>query len=133
MTIARICDWVICELVRIYHSLSIEEAQDLVDSLAERNIPDIWNIAGKKRVLRDGLSFSQQVLLLCYSGQDNSVLAEDLFEWVEYSDFSMFKKSVLVPLHKKRWIEYDKTSEAISISPTGIREVEEKLLKPKMG
>ncbi len=129
MTIARVCDWIMCELIRVYHDLSLEEAQDLVDSLGQRNVPDIWNVAGKKRILRDGLTFKQQVLLLCYAEQDNTVFAEDIFEWVEYSDFSMFKKSVLTPLHKQRLIEYDRETDGVSISPTGIREVEEKLLK----
>lgn len=42
----------------------------------------------------------------------------------------MFKKSVLTPLHKARMIEYDEESETVVISPLGIREVEETILKP---
>jgi len=130
MTSARICDWVVCELIRIYHKLSLEEAQDLVDGLAPRDIPEIWNVAGKKRVLRRGLEFKQQVLLLCYQEPEHAVLSEDLFSWVEYSYLPMFKKSVLGPLHKKRLIEYDRDAETVTISPLGIREVEERILKP---
>jgi hypothetical protein len=55
-TIARVADWVVCELIRIYHKLSIEEADALVSSLASRDIPDVWEVAGKKRVLRTDLS-----------------------------------------------------------------------------
>ena len=129
-TIARVCDWVMCELIRVYHNLSLEEAQDLVDGLAQRNIPDIWHVAGKKRVLRDGLDFKQKVLLLCYQEPENAVLSEDLFAWVEYSHLPMFKKAVLIPLHKSRLIEYDKDSDTVTISPLGIKEVEERILTP---
>jgi len=130
MTIARVCDCVVCELIRVYHKLSLEDAQYLVDGLAQRNVPDIWHVAGKKRVLRNDLDFKQQVLLLCYQEPLNAVLQEDLFSWVEHSNFTVFKRSVLQPLHKRRLIEYDTSADTITISPLGIREVEERILKP---
>jgi hypothetical protein len=129
MTMARTCDWIMCELIRINHNLSLEEAQDIVDSLAQRNMPDVWNVAGKKRVLRKGLTFKDQVLLLCYSDQETAVFAEDLFAWVEYSNQAVFKSKVLGALHKERLIEYDRDSELVTISPTGINEVETRILK----
>src|SRR6266566_2569943 len=42
MTMARTCDWIMCELIRINHNLSLEEAQDIVDNLAQRNMPEVW-------------------------------------------------------------------------------------------
>lgn len=129
MTSGRVCDWIICELIRVYHKLSLEEAQDVVDSLAQRNIPDIWSVGGKKRILRKGLRFKDQVLLICYSDPDNSIFAEDIFSWVEYSDLAVFKSKVLAPLHKERLIEYDRESELVTISPLGIKDVEERILK----
>ena len=130
-TMARASDWITCELIRIYHQLSLEDAQALVDSISTRNIPIVWEIAGKKRVLRNGLNYPDQTLLLLYSDTQNGVLTEDLFEWTEYSDFPTFKRSVLVGLHKKRFVEFDRESEIVYISPTGIQHVEEHLLKLK--
>ncbi len=132
-TLARLADWTVCELVRIYHGLSLEEAQDLVDNLAARSLPDIWLVGGKKRVLRDGLSVSQQVLLLLYSDPSSFVLAEDLCNWVEYSQPSMFKRNVLRPLHKKRLIEFDEESGVVYLSPVGARNVELSIFKSKEG
>jgi len=129
MTVARACGWIMCELIRVYHKMSLEDAQDLVDSLALRSIPVIWNVAGKKRVLREGLSFKDQVLLLCYSDQENAVCSEDLYSWVEYSNQSVFRSKVLTPLHRGRLIEYDRQSELVTISPLGIVHVEDKILK----
>lgn len=46
-TMARTADWVICELTRINHGLSLEEAQDIVDGISMREVPTIWEVAGK--------------------------------------------------------------------------------------
>lgn len=130
-TLARLADWTVCELIRVYHGLSLEEAQDLVDSLATRSLPDIWEVGGKRRVLRDDLSASQQALLLLYSDPASYVLSEDLCDWVEYSQPSMFRRNVLRPLHKGRLIELDEESSVVYLSPKGVEEVERSILKTK--
>lgn len=129
-TMARGADWILCELIRIYHKLSLEDAQALIDSISTRNLPVIWEVAGKKRVLLKGLNYPDQVLLLLYSDPQNGVLTEDLFAWTEYTNSTRFKKLVLAGLHKNRLVEYDKESEIIYISPTGSRRVEEHILRP---
>lgn len=126
-TIARTADWIMCELIRVYHQLPIEEAQDLVDGISFKSLPIIWEVAGKKRVLKAGLSAKQKVLLLLYSESDAAILTEDLCSWIEYSP-SMFAKRVLEGLHKSRLVEYDRESELIYLSPKGAELVEEELL-----
>jgi len=128
-TMVRIADWIICELIRIYHSLSLEEAQDLVDSISVRQLPDIWEVNGKKRVLRPGLTAKQQTLFLLYHQPTSVVLAEDLYSWVEYDQLRTYRRDVLSPLHDARLIEFDKENDAVHLSPTGAHEVETKILK----
>lgn len=127
-TLARLADWIVCELARVFHGLSLEEAQDLVDSLAVRQLPDVWEVAGRRRILRKGLSASQQVLLFLYADPSSFVLSEDLCTWVEYAQPSMFKRNVLRPLHKRRVIEFDEESDVVYISPLGVRDVEDSIL-----
>lgn len=126
-TISRTADWVVCELIRIFHKMPIEEAQDLVDSISVRSLPIVWEVAGKKRVLREGLSAKQKVLVLLYSELNAAVLTEDLCSWVEYAP-SMFAKRVLNDLHKARLIEYDTESELVYLSPKGAKMVDDELL-----
>lgn len=128
-TIVRTSDWITCELIRIFHKLSLEEAQAMVDALSTRSIPDIWEVAGKRRILRTDLDYKQQVLLLTYTDTQGGVLTEDLYSWTGYSNFSAFKKVVLKYLHDHKLIEYDDTNEIVYISPVGIKEVEESILK----
>jgi hypothetical protein len=132
VTIARVSDWIICELIRIYHTMSIEEAEGLVSSLTERDIPDVWEVAGKKRVLRNDLSFPEQTLLLLYSCTDPAVLVEDLFEWTRYSNIGMYKSNVLKSLDKRNLIHYDVGTGTVTISPLGVKEVEGKIMKSKL-
>jgi len=129
ISIAQTCDWVICELIRCFHGLSLEEAQDLVDGLTIRSVPEIWEVAGKKRILKKGLSFKDQVLLLCYQDPSSAILSEDLYDWVEYSNFSVFKSKILKPLHGERLIEYDNSADCVTISPLGAKEVQDRILK----
>jgi len=125
---SRTSDWIVCELIRINHGLSLEEAQDIVDGLAVRQLPTIWEVAGKKRVLKDGLTAKDQALLLLYSCADSAVLFEDLCDWVEYSNPGVFKSKVIQPLHKLRLLEFDRQTESITLSPKGVQYVESSLL-----
>lgn len=125
----RTADWIICELIRVYHSLSLEEAQDLVDSISVRQLPDIWEVGGKKRVLHPGLTAKQQTLFLLYHEPTSVVLAEDLYSWVEYDQLRTYGRDVLVPLHDARLVEFDRENDAVHLSPTGAREVEPKILE----
>lgn len=126
--IGRTADWIVCELIRVHHNLSLEEAQDLVDGLAVRQLPDVWEVSGKKRVLRDGLAAKDQLLLLMYSCKDQSVLTEDLVSWVEYSNPAVLRSRILGALHKGRFVEWDRESEFVTLSPKGAKYVEDKLL-----
>jgi hypothetical protein len=126
-TMARTADWIICELIRINHGLPLEEAQDIVDGLSIRQLPSVWEIAGKKRVMKNGLKAKDQALLLLYSDPGSSVLIEDLCEWIEYSNPTIFRM-LINEMHKQRLLEFDKESESIVLSPKGVDYVEGNLI-----
>lgn len=131
-TITRVADWIVCELIRIFHTMSLEEADALVSSLSSRDIPDIWEVGGKKRVLRNDLDFKQKTLLLLYASIESAVLAEDLYSWSKYSNFAVYRKSILGQLDAANFLEYDRESDTVIISPVGIKCVEEELLRTPM-
>ncbi len=126
-TMAKVADWIICELIRINHGLSLEEAQDIVDSISVRQLPSIWEVGGKKRVLKGGLKATDQALLLLYSSPDSGVLLEELCDWVDYSNPGVFKREIK-KLHKQRLLEFDTDSESITLSPKGAKYVEDNLI-----
>jgi hypothetical protein len=130
-TVYTMASWVLAELVRIFHGVTTRDAQESVDALIERKHPIIWEIEGTKRILDVEMINSDQVLLLLYQ-RPSCVSDTDLVNWVEYSNPSAFRSKILTPLHRKRLIEYDRDKKRAHISPTGAREVENRILKTRV-
>ena len=130
-TCVRTADWCLSELIRVVHTLSLEEAQALLDAIAERDVPHVWAIAGVKRVLDPGLTAREQVLVLLYSDADTAVPVEDLITWVEYSRADHFRTKILTPLHRARLVEFDRDTNTVLLSPLGAIETETRVL-PKI-
>jgi hypothetical protein len=97
------CNWLMAELVRVFHSVSVHEAQSIVDELVERRTPLLWIGDGMRRVLDPKLSLQEQVLLLLCTSP-GKISTADLLKWTGYSNASYFKK-LLLQMHKQRLIE----------------------------
>lgn len=131
-TAVRIADWCVCELIRVVHKMSLEDAQALLDAIAVRQLPQVWSVAGRRRILDTSLDYKSQTLLLLYNESEPIVPSEDLHAWTEHSNFSVYKRDVLRSLHSARLVEYDRDSETVTLSPLGAQKVEIELL-PALG
>lgn len=129
--VLQVAKWIMAELVRVLHNVSTEEATAIVDGLADRETPLIWEVNGKKRVMSTGLSMRAKALLLLHAST-GPVAEADLVSWIEHSNGSVFRRDVLRPAHKERMVEYDADARTVQISPLGIAHVEEDLL-PRLG
>jgi hypothetical protein len=95
-----LASWVLAELIRIYHSTTTAEAQEVVDALSERKLPLVWSPGGKlKRVLDTSLSAADQTLLILYQSV-GWAKEQDLFNSVGYSNSSVYRSKVIAKLHK---------------------------------
>jgi hypothetical protein len=120
--------WILAELVRIFHGVSTDEAQEAVDALIERKVPLVWEIGEIKRVQYPAMSKCDQALLLLHL-TPGWISDKDLANWVGYSSASMFRTRVLEPLHEARLIEYNQGH--AHISPLGAKTVFDKLIKAR--
>jgi hypothetical protein len=118
--------WLVAELVRIFHGVDPQTAAASVEAIVERTLPIVWQVGDKRRVLKPGLSKKDETLVLLYH-IDQAVPIQDLVAWVEYSNISVYKRKVLLLLHKARLVEYDAEALTVRISPSGRRQVEEKI------
>ena len=120
--------WVMAELVRIFHSMSVSEAAAVVDALVERTLPVIWRVGDVLRVLDPGISLTDGTLLLLYSealaGMDERTLARSL----EQDRLANYRR-VLKRLHAERKVEYDAEKGWAILSPRGVNDVEDRLLR----
>lgn len=122
--------WIMAELVRIFHGVTTAEATESVEALVERITPLIWDVEGVKRVLNPDMPTKDQVLLILHQVVGWAATTE-LFNWVEYSNPSVFRSKVLGALHDSRLIEHDTVGARARISPLGIGYVELHLLKTR--
>jgi hypothetical protein len=127
IAVYQMASWVMAELVRIFHQVSLQDAQETVDALVERKHPIVWQVGDIRRVLDPTLSKGDQSLLLLYS---EGVWVEDheLVRWVEYKNLSQFRSTVLIPMHRNRLIECDTSQRRLRLTPLGSAEVEGRLL-----
>lgn len=127
MTCVQLADWCLCELIRLVHDLPLTEAQELLDLLCQRSTPFVWKVGKLKKLLIPGLDFKSQTLLLLYSEPSGSAAVETLIQWTEYSNKTVYTRSVLDALHDSRLVHFDRSTNAVTISPSGIRKVEQEL------
>lgn len=125
--VQAVASWIMAELVRIFHDVDTKQAEEIVNALVERKTPGIWEVEGVKRVLDHNMSAKDQVLLLLHHSA-GWVSSGELVKWVEYSNPSVFRASVLKRLHNARLIEFDADKGRARISPKGAKDVEERLL-----
>lgn len=118
--------WVMAELVRVFHSVPVDEASEVVGRLVERTLPIVWELGDVKRVLNPSLSKKDQTLLLLYSS-DGPVGEAQLVDWVEHSNASVFRRDILRRAHRDRLIEYSDSTGLVSLTPLGIQHVEDNL------
>lgn len=116
--------WLMAELVRVRHTLTTAEAESLIESLVERQMPLVWSAGDKKRVLRPNLTWKQNTLLLLLS-ETGEVSEDDLFRWLEHNSVGNFRRTVLRPGHKSRLWEYDEDKRTVTMLPPGLEAAEE--------
>jgi hypothetical protein len=128
--VVAMASWVMAELVRIFHNVSTQEAQDTVEALVERKTPMIWEVepGGIRRILEPGMIGRDQVLMFLHHSA-GWVRAADLCKWVEQKNATQFRDKVLAGLHKARLIEFDTGGDRAKISPLGAEDVEQRLLR----
>ena len=110
-------------MIRIFHSVTTEEAESAVEALSQREFPLVWEINGKRRVLDNSFSMKDKTLILLYSSV-KGLLEQELVDFLEHSNTSVYRRDVLRKLHKDRLLEYDANSKLVCISPKGVNRVE---------
>lgn len=82
--VVHVMDWVLAEFVRLYHSVSADEAQRMITEIVVREVPAIQTVRGVPRVLRD-LRAGEHCLVLLYAAGAQGVEFAQLREWVRPS------------------------------------------------
>jgi hypothetical protein len=124
--VLQMSKWIMAELVRLLHHRPVDEAAEIVEALVEREIPLLWSVNDKLRVLDTSLTMKDKTLILLHS-KTGPMGERELVDFLEHSNPSAFRRDVLRAAHKKRLIEYDQDAQSVTVSPLGI-ELAEQLL-----
>ena len=115
--------WLVAEIIRLLHTVSTDEATELVDALVEREVTLVWSSGSTKRVLRPELTWKQKMLVLLVSAAGD-VKEADLLRWIEHTNPARFRRDVLRPAHRAKLIEYDEAAGLIRLLPPGVEQAE---------
>jgi len=124
--VIAVAGWVLAEFVRLTFNCPPAEAQLIVDSLADRRIPLIWQRGNIIRVLNPKLGFPEKTLAVLYHLDPLTPSDKQLFEAVEYSALRKYRSNVLDRLHDEALIDFRNGS--IALLPPGKRIVERDIL-----
>jgi len=127
--VISISSWILAELIRVFHGVSTEEAQKLVDLIVERRFQIVWKSGNMRRVLQPDLPLKDQILILLGSSTSKA-RSDDIFKWTDYDNRSYFNR-LLRKLHDQRFIEFNGTTGDIELLPPGYDEVAEILNRIK--
>ncbi len=116
-------NWIMAELVRVFHAGSLKDAQTAVDALAQRNMPLIWDNKGFKKILSPKINLKDQILLLA-SSTDKDVSIGELMEWTESTNKTYYKK-ILNALHKEKLIHFSEQDGKVTLLPAGSNKIVE--------
>lgn len=118
------CDWILAELISLYYTSSLEEAQKLVESIVTRKVPLIQDFDGFLKVLDPRLSVPKQVLVLLYQRGAAGASRQELGQWVNTSPGNL--STALNRLeHNQKYIH--SIGGQYSITRSGERFVEDKI------
>jgi hypothetical protein len=127
--VLRAMDWVVAELVREYHGVDANRAQQIIENLVTRTVPAIEEIDGHPAILTDLSPRDQCVLILYRAGKAGATL-DEIAGWlrVERKDHL---RARLVKLDANKLIFFHPKTERFHITAAGIRYAEaNELLKP---
>jgi hypothetical protein len=105
--VATVLDWVLAELVRLYHSVSANEAQAIVETIVTRKAPAVEEFGGFLKALNPKLGVSDLVLLLLYQRGKTGALFSELDGWVRPSMRSNLRRTLQRLVHNHAYVHLD--------------------------
>lgn len=74
-------NWVMAELVRVYHGVTADEAQVVIENLVSKEVPAVEEIDGQPVILKELRGREQALLMLYRAGAEGGSL-DDLADWL---------------------------------------------------
>jgi hypothetical protein len=80
--VISVLDWVLAEFIRLYHNVTADVAQQLVDQIVTRAVPVFQDFNGFLKVLKPNLAVSDHCLVLLYQRGEQGATYKEVENWV---------------------------------------------------
>jgi hypothetical protein len=124
--VAATLDWILAEFVRLYHRVSADEAQRIINDLVARRVPAVQEFDGFPKILRPDLQASDRVLLLLFERGPKRATYEELSNWVHPKMRKNLRRTLCQLEHDRAHVH--STGDIFQITNIGIQEVERRKL-----
>lgn len=126
--VVRNMEWVLAELVRLYHNVSAKEAHRIIVDLVSKDVPLIQEFDGFPRVLKQLKASDHFLVLLYWRGADGATV-DELHAWARAPMRSNLKRTLAV-LDRKDFVHLK--GDKYLLTHLGEADVENrKLLEPQ--
>lgn len=89
------CDWVIAELIRLYHDIPANEAQLIIDELVQKKSPIIQEFQdGFLKTLNPKLNARERILITLYHRNEKGATKVEISNWLKPSQRSNLNRSL---------------------------------------
>ena len=120
--VLNMAKWVMAELIRVLHQTDVKTANQVVEAITERTLPQIWEVDGIKRYIGDSGSKRDHILHLLYA-TIKPVPVKEMAIWTETRSDNL--KRSLQKMHADNLLHLNVHTGMITISQKGIQLVEE--------
>jgi hypothetical protein len=119
-------DWTLAELVRLYHNVDADRAQQIIENLVSKEVPVIQEIDGQP-VLLSNLAPRDQALLMLYRAGARGASLTEISDWLRVKRADHLKAR-LQKLDTQRLVLCHPSSQRYHLTSLGVRDVEARKL-----
>lgn len=124
--VVAVIDWVVAEFVRLFHNVSADQAQGIVDELVTRTAPVVQQFGDDLKVLKPGLGATEHCLVLLYQCGVKGATFEQLRDWVRPKMRAKLKRTLNTLVNEKDWAH--SKGARYQVTRLGQRQVEKRRL-----
>ncbi len=77
------CDWVMAELIRLYHTNEEKEIEKIINSMVDKSVPILEEFGEDLKILDPSLSVPERILIILYKKYPNSISTDELKKWIK--------------------------------------------------
>lgn len=105
--VTSVVDWVLAEFIRLYHNVSANDAQQLVNQIVTRAVPIVQDFNGFLKLLNPKLEAGDHCLVLLYQRGEHGATLDELLHWARPKMRSNLKTTLKRLAEQKDLIHFD--------------------------